>query len=86
MTEDGERARVSFEKPGTDIKAVKWGNLRARRRRKKHILQYTKQELRRLGWDGQQYMSHSQRRFAPYSPIPKQHELGKPQTLYSGVL
>jgi tetratricopeptide (TPR) repeat protein len=36
------------------------------RPRARHILQYSKAELRGMGWNGQQYFSRSQDRMAPY--------------------
>lgn len=39
---------------------------RSGRKRRRHILQYSKSELMTLGWTGEQYFSHSQRRMAPY--------------------
>lgn len=38
------------------------------RQRKRHILQYSKAELRMMGWTGDQYLSRSQKRMTPYIP------------------
>lgn len=40
----------------------------AGRQRKRHILQYSKAELRMMGWTGDQYLSRSQKRMTPYIP------------------
>ena len=58
------QAKAGYPRPGVETVVPR----AAGRQRRKHILQYSKTELINMGWTGEQYLSHSQRRMAPYIP------------------